>query len=132
VRRSALLATLLVCILACGCSEACDYATLSESKSPDGKLKAVVFHRGCGSNPIASSKQISILSSSASSPSGRGNVFIAGDENQTTPTNLKHPTEIKVTWESNSSLVISYPKNAQVSLKKPSVAGVAVRYELMP
>jgi hypothetical protein len=132
MRRSALLAAFLACTFASGCWESCDYATLSETKSPDGKLKAVVFHRGCGSNPIDSSEQISILSSSTSSPSGRGNVFIAGDENQTTPANLKHPTEIKVNWESNSSLVISYPKNIQVSLKKSSVAGIAVRYEAIP
>jgi hypothetical protein len=105
---------------------------VSEAKSPDGSLKAVVFHRGCGSNPIDSSEQVSILSSSSSSPSGRGNLFISGDENQSTPTNLKQPIEIKVTWESNTSLSVSYPKNAQVSLKNPSVAGVAVRYNAAP
>jgi hypothetical protein len=116
----------------CACGDSCDYAVLSEAKSPDGKLKAVVFHRGCGSNPIDSSEQISILSSSTSSPSGRGNLFIAGDESHTTPVDAKPPIEIKVSWESNSSLVVSYPKNAQVSLKKPSVAGVAVRYEAVP
>jgi hypothetical protein len=127
-----LYAAFVVCFAVCGCGHSCDYAVVSEAKSPDGKLKAVVFHRGCGSNPIDSSEQISILSSSTSSPSGRGNVFIAGDENHTTPANLKHPTEIKANWESNSSLVISYPQNIQVSLKKPSAAGVAVRYEAVP
>jgi hypothetical protein len=129
MRRSALLAAFLACTFASGCWESCDYATLSETKSPDGKLKAVVFHRGCGSNPIDSSEQVSILSSSASSPTGRGNVFITGDENHTTPTNLKHPIEIRADWESNSSLLISYPQKAQVFLKKSSVAGVAVTYQ---
>jgi hypothetical protein len=131
MRRFSLSVAFVACILFCACGDSCDYAVLSETKSPDGKLKAVVFQRGCGS-PIDSSEQISILSSNASSPLGRGNVFIAGDENQATPTNLKHPIEIKVNWESNSSLVVSYPKNAQVSLKKPRVAGVAVRYETPP
>jgi hypothetical protein len=104
---------------------------LSETKSPDGKLKAVVFQRGCGT-PIDSSAQVSILSSSASSPSGRGNVFIAGDENHAAPSASKDVIEIKVHWVSSSMLVISYPKNAQVLLKKPHVAGVAVRYETVP
>ena len=40
--------------------------------------------------------------------------------------------EIKVSWESNTSLSVSYPKNAQVFLKKPSVAGVAVSYVAVP
>jgi hypothetical protein len=121
----------IVCFVVYGCWESCDYATLSETKSPDGKLKAVVFQRGCGS-PIDSSEQVSILSSSASSPSGRGNVFITGDENHPISKGSNQPTDIKVSWESNSSLSVSYPKDAQVSLKKDSVAGVAVRYAAVP
>jgi hypothetical protein len=100
-------------------------------KSPDDKLKAVVFQRGCRS-PIDSSEQVSILSSSASSPSGRGNVFIAVDENHAVQMGGKPTIEVKVGWESNTSLSVSYPKNAQVLLKKPSVAGVAVKYEVTP
>jgi hypothetical protein len=105
---------------------------VSEAKSPDGKLKAVVFRRGCGSNPIDSSEQISILSSGTSSPSGRGNVFIVGDENHAMPASARKTIEMKVNWESSSSLVISYPKNAQVILKKSSVAGVVINYEVKP
>ncbi len=39
---------------------------------------------------------------------------------------------MKVNWESSSSLVVSYPKNAQVILKKSSVAGVVINYEVKP
>jgi hypothetical protein len=130
--NSALLAAFLACAFACGCWESCDYAILSETKSPDDKLKAVVFQRGCGANPIDSSMQISILGSTASSPSGRGNAFITGDENHTIPASDRKSRQIKVIWESNSSLVILYPKNEQVFLKKSSVAGVVVRYETVP
>jgi hypothetical protein len=119
-------------MVVCGCGESCDYAVVSEAKSPDGNLKAVLFQRGCGSNPIDSSTQISILSSSASPPSGRGNVFITGDENHAVPKDGKPSIEIKMKWESNSSLLVSYSKNAQVSLKKVSVAGVAVKYDAIP
>jgi hypothetical protein len=132
MRCGSFLALFLICTFACGCWDSCDYATLFEAKSPDGKFKAVVFQRGCGSNPIDSSAQISILSSSAFSPSGRGNVFIVGDENHAMPMDGKQTTEIKVSWESNSSLSISYPQNAHVFLKKPSVAGVAVKYKALP
>jgi hypothetical protein len=127
-----LYAAFVVCLMVCGCGESCDYAVSSEAKSPDGKLKAVVFHRGGVSNPIDSSEQISILSSSASSPSSRGNVFIAGDENHAAPLESKAAFEIRVNWESNSSLAVAYPKNAQVILKKSSVAGVTVNYQVTP
>lgn len=132
MRSSAFFAALLACTFACGCWESCDYATLSEAKSPDGKLKAVVFQKGCGSNPIDSSAQISILSNSQSPPWGRENLFVTGDENQATPTNGKHAMEIRISWESNSSLLVSYPQKAEVFLKKANVAGVAVRYEAVP
>jgi hypothetical protein len=132
VRRLSLLAAFVACVLGCGCGDSCDYAVVSETKSPDGKLKAVVFHRGCGSNPIDSSEQISILSSSASSPSGRGNVFITGDEDHASPVNAQPALEIKVTWQSSTSLSIAYPKNAQVILKRSSVAGVTVNYQVTP
>jgi hypothetical protein len=130
--RPILHAAFAACIVVCGCGDSCDYAVASEAKSPDGKLKAVVFHRGCGSNVIDSTEQISILSSSASAPSGRGNVFIAGDENHATPTDRIQINKIRVIWESNNSLSIAYPKNAQVILEKSSVAGVAINYEVTP
>jgi hypothetical protein len=100
VRRLSLFATFVACIVACGCGDLCDCAVVSETKSPDGKLKAVVFDRACGT-PIDSSEQVSILSSSASSPSDRGNAFIVGDENHAVPTEAKLQIEIKVTWESS-------------------------------
>jgi hypothetical protein len=104
---------------------------VSEAKSPNGKLKAVVFDRGCGT-PIDSSEHVSILSSSASLPSGRGNVFIAGDENQAVSVDAKQTNKIKVSWESNSLLLVLYPQKAEVFLKKANVAGVAVRHEAVP
>jgi hypothetical protein len=73
-----------------------------------------------------------MLNSSQSSPWGRGNVFVAGDEDHATPRDGKQTMEIKASWESNSSLSISYPQNAHVFLKKPSVAGVAVKYKALP
>ena len=120
----------LSCIVISGCGKSCDYALLSQTKSPDQKLKAVVFQRGCDT-AIDSSTQISILSNQAS-PQGRGNIFIVGDDRGKAPPDKKPLTEIKVRWESNSSLTVSYPKNAQVILKKTGVAGVAIKYDVVP
>jgi hypothetical protein len=48
------------------------------------------------------------------------------------PKGSKQTAEIRVSWESNSSLLVSYPQKAEVFLKKANVAGVAVRYEAVP
>jgi hypothetical protein len=90
-----------------------------------------VFARDCGALTDFST-QISILSSTAALPSGRGNVLIAADENHAVPLGSKGAMVIKVNWDSNTSLSVSYPKKAQVFLKKPSVAGVAINYEVTP
>jgi len=122
---------MLCLISSAACGSPCDYAVVSETKSPDAKLKVVVYEMDCGPS-AGSSTQVSILSSSASSPSGHGNLFGASDNNHAAPLGSKGTIEIKVNWESNSSLSISYPKNAQVFLRKPHVAGVAVRYLVVP
>ena len=128
--------TLAIALLAClgisGCGESCDYVVLSEAKSPDGKLKAVVFQRGCGT-AIDSSTHVSIVKSEVQSLHlGRGNLFIAGDDRRGAAAHEKPPTDIKATWGSNSSLTISYPKGTQVLLRNAGAAGVAVKYDFRP
>ena len=64
--------------------------------------------------------------------SGAGNLFAADDNNHAVPLGNKGTMEINVRWQPNSSLSVSYPKNALVFLKNPSEAGVAVKYEAVP
>jgi len=105
VRLRVLFVVLSGCAVLAACGESCDHAVLSEVTSPDRKLKAVVFQRGCGTG-IDSSTQVSILGSEAL-PRDRGNAFITGDDKRETPPDKKPPGEIKAVWESNSSLTIS-------------------------
>jgi hypothetical protein len=118
-------------ILPTACGDLCGNEVVSETKSPDAKLRVVVFERDCGATTNFST-QISILRSNQSLTSAGGNLFSADDNKHSVPLGNKGTVEIKLNWESNSSLSVSYPKNAQVFLKKPSVAGVAVRYETVP
>ncbi len=118
-------------ILQTGCSDPCGNEVVSETKSPDAKLKVVVFERDCGATTNFST-QISVVRSNQSLPSGGGNLFIGDDNHHAVPLGSKGTMEIKLNWESNSSLSVSYPKDAQVFLKKPTVAGVAVKYKALP
>lgn len=131
-RRIALCALIaaILFILPGACSKPCDYAVLSETKSPNQKLKAVVFETDC-SPANGSSTQISILNSSTSSPGERGNLFSVCSSDGAALDKMR-AAQVEVIWESDSSLLISYPKTAQVIQKKPSVAGIAVRYEAVP
>jgi hypothetical protein len=130
MRRLFLYAAFAACIVVCGCG-VCGNEVVSETKSPDEKLKVVVYEMNCGPS-AGSSTQISILSSGEFLPSGHGNLLGADDNNHAVPLGSKGTIDIKVNWDSNSSLSISYPKNAQVFLKKPHVAGVAVNYVPLP
>jgi hypothetical protein len=118
-------------ILPTACGDLCGNEVVSETKSPDAKLKVVVFERDCGATTNFST-QISIVRSNQSLPSGGGNLFIADDKHHAIPLGSKGTMEITVSWESNSSLIVSYPQKAEVFLKKVNVAGVAVRYEAVP
>ena len=130
MRNFALVIAFVACIGISGCGESCGYAILSETKSPDGRLKAVAFQKDCGTD-FDLTTEVSILSSQDRSL-GRGNLFIARDGRRGVLADEKAPTDIKVTWNSNSSLTISYSKDSQVLLRKPGAAGVAVKYSLTP
>jgi hypothetical protein len=129
MRRSAPLGALVACIVLYGCG--CENDIVSEIKSPDEKLKVVVFERDCGATTNFST-QISILRSAQSLPSGAGNLFIADDNNHAVPLGSKGTIKITLNWESSASLSISYPKNAHVFLKNLNEVGVAVKYEAVP
>lgn len=126
----AFLATTSSALIA-ACGDPCGNDVVSETNSPDGKFKVVVFERDCGAT-TGFSTQVSILSSSQSSTSDKGNTFIADDNKHAVPLSDKGAMEIKVHWESDSSVSISYPQKAEVFLKKSSVVGVAIRYEAVP
>ncbi|MEJ6473976.1 hypothetical protein [Pseudoalteromonas piscicida] len=69
----------------------------SESFSPNGELKAVIFQRDCGAT-TGFSTQISILDVDDKLENEMGNVFrIAGHPDKVAP---------NVVWESNSVLII--------------------------
>lgn len=80
----------------------CDNKVISESVSPDGYLKAVVFSRDCGAT-TGYSTQVSIIKNIDSLPNEVGNVFVNSE---------KEHGRVSVTWSQDGRLLISYESQA--------------------
>ena len=110
-----LIVSMLTALLA-GCS-LCGNQIGYEEKSPSGKLKAVAFERDCGAT-TGFTTQISILPNNQKLPNEPGNLFIADGD-----------LKIRIKWEAEDKLVITYPRDAKVGLKRETQSGISVRYE---
>ena len=102
-----------------GCS-LCGNAFGYEEQSPNGQLKAVAFERDCGAT-TSFYTHISILPSNQNLPNEAGNIWIA-----------KGDLKVRLKWDANDRLVVGYPADAHVILKKEAESGVSVRYESLP
>jgi|SRR4029077_9286560 hypothetical protein len=105
--------------LLCGCN-LCGNKIGYEEKSPSGKLKAVVFERDCGAT-TGFTTHVSILPNNDTLQNQPGNSFIG-----------KGDLSIRLKWESDGKLVLTYPQGAQIDLKQDTENGVSVRYEASP
>jgi hypothetical protein len=120
-------ASLLVGGAAAFGSSRCANRIIVESLSPDGKYKAVVFIRGCGS-PARFSTQISLVKSKKPLPNVAGNVFIGGVHTS----NDEMETNIAATWESPTRLVVSYPEDTEVLKAHTAYKRVEVVFNAHP
>lgn len=125
MRRAAILATLL--LAACGELEpACKNTVIRETPSPDGQLKAVLFHRTCG-GPTGAASQISILAANETE-TGKGNAFIADTAagGETAPWG---GPDVLITWTASNALTLSYDFRSRVIGGEPVVRGVTITHK---
>lgn len=115
----------LLFLVACGL---CGNEIVSEVESPSGKQKPVIFQRDCGAT-TGFSTQISVLRKWQSLPDDGGNVFIADDDHGAVPLGAKGTMNVRIRWESETALVISYPEKARIFRKETTHRGVSIRYE---
>ena len=112
---------ILILVVACpllflSSSGPCANEIVSESLSPNGKLKAVIFTRNCGAT-TALSRQVSIISGSKDLANHAGNVFISADA----------PT-LGIRWIDDQNLTIIGGGDAS-PLPVEGFAGVRVTYQ---
>ncbi len=112
-------------------SSMCANQVLSETTSPDGKYKAIVFERDCGASTDFST-QVSIIPSHSSIGNTSGNLFsVDSNHGASTPGPGGGP-DVKVYWRSPEELVVSYHLSARVFLKKEKILSIKVTYEPLP
>ena len=111
--------TLAVSMLLAGCS-LCGNEIGYEEKSPNGQLKAVAFERDCGAT-TSFSTHISILPTNQKLPNEGGNVWVA-----------KGDLKVRLRWEANDRIVVTYPTDARIIMKQEKRSGVSIRYESLP
>ena len=117
MRKSlALLAVLLAALSAAGCGGICRNVPVAVTPSPDGKTKAVVFHRECGADTGANT-QLSVLPAYSKLPNIPGNALV-----------LDAAATLQVKWTSDASLTVSGLGTARASKQQKAVNEVSIDY----
>lgn len=109
----------------------CGNTVLSESSSPDGTLRAIVFDRSCGALSHGSSTEVSVLPRSEPLPNAVGNAFIGHVDGGSGPVGTGD-AEVKATWVSKSYLQVTYHASSRVAVARQAIAGITVRYAVLP
>ena len=115
------LLTLGVCLigLVTACSkkpEPCRIAIRSQERSPDGRLKAVVYLRKCP-DELLFTTNVSILATDESIPDATGNTMVASDA-----------LAVRVKWQGNTELTVLSFSDPAKATKQQQVGAVTVEY----
>ena len=112
-----LLGASTVATLLTGCSDPeCSNETISESASPDGKLKLVLFSRDCGAT-VPSNTQAMILAHGEKLANEKGNIFIL------------HQGTANALWKDNGHILVTLDHGTRIFKQEPSFHGIAIEYQ---
>lgn len=91
----------------------CQNEIKRQVKSPDDKLKAVVFSRDCGAT-ASPSAQVSIINAEEQLPNESGNIFVIDDDHSEAVS-----LDVSIRWTGNRRVEIRHDRSARVfSAKK--------------
>jgi len=106
----------LITLLALVGCEPCANEIISESVSPDGGSKIIVFSRNCGAT-TGSNTQATILKHNQSLPNDGGNIFVLDQG------------EAIVKWRTNTEVVVTADASSRFFKKESAVNGVSIVYQ---
>jgi hypothetical protein len=116
--RGSLVFAAALAVLSCRDAEPCQNSSPVEIPSPDQRLGAWVFIRGCGV-ATPNSVQVAVLPAGSAPPTEEGNAFI------------REPVAaVRVEWPSARELLITHQGGGKVYRQESQIAGVAVSYRL--
>lgn len=99
-----------------GCLSTCENEVASEIASPTGKLKAVVFERGCGAT-TGFNTQLSVIDAADDVPDAAGNAIV-----------LDGRVPLQIKWLSDDEILISGWNKKPIFKQKKLVNGVRLQY----
>jgi hypothetical protein len=111
------------------CTDMCGNQVIEEVRSPNKKLKAIIFTRDCGAT-TGFSTQLSIIENDDQLENETGNTFILSDKAKG-PVFDNGGSKIRVTWTDNNTLIVYFDKTTYVGRQKAEVDDVKIHYELL-
>ena len=109
-------ATAAMLLNGCSSLDPCENTFIRQVTSPNGKLKAVVFSRGCGAT-TSESVQISILEVNAPLPEEAGNVSVVEESN------------VYVNWLSSSQRQVIIPAASKIYTQEQKYGSITIIYK---
>lgn len=106
----------------------CGNHVVATVSSPDRSHTAVVFERNCGST-TGFSTQITLNSLFGGRAIGAGNLWVADTDHGTAPSAHWGGPEVRLEWESATTLKVVHHPDARIFRAETNVSGVTVRYE---
>ena len=111
------------------CIDPCGNDVLTETKSPDGRLRVVVFQRDCGATTGFSTQVSVIASGEAFQSTQSGNVFVADTNHGEAPSGPGGGPVVRVEWLDPTHLRITHDKRVRVFSSATSIHGINVMLE---
>jgi len=111
--------------------EMCDNKVISESRSPDGVKRIVVFERDCGATS-SSSTQVSLLPADTPLPNKAGNLLVADTDHGAAPAGPGGGPSVSVIWGGPQYVLLTYHPKARVFKAEKELDGVTVRHDTAP
>src|SRR5512132_2629104 len=112
---------LLLATSSCAFADPCGNKVISDARSPDGRMTAIVFERDCGATTDFST-QVSILAADdplVTAPTllrstKSGNVFVADTDDGTAPAGAGGGPVVEVAWLGPKRVRIAHDARARV------------------
>lgn len=116
----------LFCVIG-GCSDPCSNTLVASKAAPDGRHRAVLFQRDCGTT-TGFSTQLSVVASNEE-PTGGGNSFRADDDHGAAHLGAWGGPWAEIKWLAKDHLLVRYSAKSRIFEQADEVNGVRLTYD---
>lgn len=121
--------TVMVCVLFGAVACTCDNTILKSVPSPDGRLTAVLFERGCGAT-TGPNLQMSVAAR-GELPEEGGNILVLDAGHDTTLAQGSLMSFVRVVWTGPMDLLVTYSPKLRTFKRESQALGVKITYQAL-